>query len=126
MDNLLLGEGVQYLAASERLVGSRARDLGDALCAARVEGCRTLVLDLSDCRTIDFLGVDALARALEAGLELSLVVGAFFDFSAELLTLCLNRSGIFIHYSLEQAIERHWRGRVGGRVGRKAGRALRA
>ncbi|MBI4577757.1 MAG: hypothetical protein HY722_15960 [Planctomycetes bacterium] len=106
MENLILGEGVRYLAAPEGLTGSAARRLGDALCAAASEGCRAVVLDLGECRSIDSLGVDALARGLDAGLGLALAVGAFFDFSTELLHLCMNRRGISVHYAFDQALAR--------------------
>jgi len=101
-----IAPGAVLVTVNGKLRGSRARQLGDHLTDLALEGRARVVLDLRAITFLDSLATIALEEGIDRGLKIHLVVSQTFEFDPFFASKGLERRGLRVHASLEEAVER--------------------
>ncbi|MEZ6184778.1 MAG: STAS domain-containing protein [Planctomycetota bacterium] len=99
-----LAANAARVTVSGKLRGRHARQLGSELLRLADEGITRVVLDLRELTSIDSLGTYALEEGLDHGVRIHLVVPPTFRFDRFFSSRALNRRGLRVHRTLEQAV----------------------
>lgn len=99
-----LAANAARITVSGKLRGRHARQLGSELLRLADEGIIRVVLDLRELTSIDSLGTYALEEGLDHGVRIHLVVPPTFRFDRFFSSRALNRRGLRVHRTLEQAV----------------------
>lgn len=91
------------ITVSGKLRGRAARQLGDRLEDLADDGVTRVILDFQSLTYMDSLGTFSLESGLDRGLQLHLVVKTGFSFDGFFTSRSLNRRGLRIHHTLEEA-----------------------